>query len=289
MRLHRTFTILLISLVMLFQTPAYAQAAKIPPSYPWGSVNYWWDCINDMEIENISVEFKVLSPLREGQFIYIAPIGWAEIGKTAFYGGIQTDSGGWRSMTDRRRINFGRGGIFSRWARDNKPIPLENAAGTPETRFEAALYEGSFISVRRRIPWIESHYKYEVRKLGNDSSKSNNWFGAFITDLNTGVETEIGRLRFDNQDLVVNKGVAQFVEIYGGNGRGFPEIVVAFKAPKLNGNDCRSSSVYAVYPKNGHEPHVRYTTTVVEGDWVVSRTRPQPYTGVLKDERIPVN
>ena len=282
------FQIFFFSLILL-SSSCFAQINEPnPPKTPWHHVNYWFDCeIKNEEFLSLSMDFKIEGSIDDLDLIYIAPFS-SKINGTKFYGGIQTNTGGWESKSAKRIVKVGRGGIFSRWADDiSSPITTDYAQGVDGTLFEAALYEGSFVSVRKKISWGNGIYRYEIRKIADDvDSKKFAWFGAFLTDIERDLTTEIGRIRFDGDSFRLHKSIATFIESYGKNTRSIPNIKISFKSPKINNQSCNNNSVYVVYPTNGYEPYTRYAKTEIEGEFVVATISKNKIEAVKKDVRL---
>jgi len=258
---------------------------KSPPKTPWHHVNLWFDCeLKSEEFLSLSIEFKVEGDISNSDLIYIAPFS-SKINGINFYGGIQTMTGGWEYKYTRKNIKVGRGGIFSRWADDGKtPISLDYAQGDYGTLFESAQYEGSFVSVRRKIDWGNGRYQFEIRKITNQEvNLGYAWYGAFLTDLDSGTTNEVGRLRFDGSSFRLDKSIATFVESYGSNRNPIPNMKLSFFSPKINGEKCNNKSVYVVYPQNNHEPYTRYATVEIEGESIVTLVSKSKIEGTKKD------
>jgi hypothetical protein len=259
-----------------------------PPKVPWHHVNLWFDCeLKNEEFKNLSMDFKVEGNISDSDLIYIAPFS-SNINGINFYGGIQTMTGGWEYKHTRKNIKVGRGGIFSRWSDDGKaPISLDYAQGDYGTLFESAQYEGSFVSVRRKIEWGNGRYRYEIRRIPNeDQSLQYAWFGAYLTNLDSQVIKEVGRLRFDGSSFRLHKSIATFVESYGNNRNSIPTMQITFQSPKINEEKCNNKSVYVVYPQNNYEPYTRYATVEIEGESIVALISKMKIDAPKKDVRL---
>ncbi len=241
---------------------ANAQRPPVPPAYPWHLVDVWWTCRQATENFNeISIDFRIVGEVPDSVDLYIAPLGLAWIGKTPFYGGIQTSTGGWPSKTAQKIVKIGRGGIFSRWAADNRKIPIEFADGPPGTHYESADYEDNFISVRRKADWNSGSYAYIVRRARTQPTDASHvWFTAYLRNNSDGRETEIGSLRFEGPDYSLDHRMAAFVEVYGATSV-IPPVTIAFSEPRVNGVHRPSTSASAVYPANGTTGQPRFATS----------------------------
>jgi hypothetical protein len=275
--------------LILISTSCFAQQNELsPPKTPWHHVNLWFGCeLKNEEFISLAMEFKVEGDISDSDLIYIAPFS-SKINGINFYGGIQTMTGGWEYKYTRKNIKVGRGGIFSRWADDGKtPMSLDYAQGEYGTLFESAQYEGSFVSVRKKINWGNGRYQYEIRKIPNQElNLGYAWYGAFLTDLGSGATKEVGRLRFDGSSFRLDKSIATFVESYGSSRNPIPTMKVSFLSPKINGEKCNNKSVYVVYPQNNYEPYTRYANVEIEGESIVAIVSKNKIEGVKKDVRM---
>ena len=84
---------------------ATAQADRIGNT-PWHLVDYWWDFGKDTEFESYEVDFTLSNDVDPKVRLYIAPIGLGYFNKVAFYGGIQTQSDGYRTHPHPRRREY---------------------------------------------------------------------------------------------------------------------------------------------------------------------------------------
>lgn len=220
-----------------------------PPIYPWHIVDIWWNFNEETNnFANLSIDFEIIGKIDDRKVdLYIAPMGLGKINNISFYGGIQTNSGGWKSKNSRKIIKIGRGGIFSRWSKNDKPISLDYADGDNNTYYESAGYEGQFVSVRSSIKWKEGKYKYIVRKLTTTPEYA--WFGAFIYDYSENKEFYIGSLKFEGSTFKYSSNHASFLEVYG-NKSYIPEVSVIYYPPIINSITKSSKKVTINFPKN---------------------------------------
>ena len=123
------------------------------------------------------------------------------ISDVGFYFGLQTDANG-----------RGKGLIFSRW----KTRDLANAKHDDTYGWtESSGHEGDFIGVRRSYEWSAGDYRIRVAPDG--LAPDGEWFGLWITDLNTGVTSWIGSLKFPLSDgtAVIEPRSSATIELYG--------------------------------------------------------------------------
>lgn len=266
---------LVILVLIVATTTVYAQTSFTPPKYPWHLINVWWTSIESTKsLEEVSIDFRVVGQIPDTVNLYIAPLGLFKIGTASFYGGVQTNTRGWPSKQDRRLVSMGRSGIFSRWSVDNTPITMNYAEGPEGTHFESSDYEKNFISVRRRTEWKEGSYTYSVRRIRTNASEyPHAWFGAFVRNHASGVETHIGSLRLDGTSFTFDRAISAFVEVYGRKSE-IPKVGVQFSEPKVNGSTRPSTSVKVIYPDNGVLLPPRFANAVLLDGSVYVSTLP---------------
>jgi len=253
MKIIRCLLIFTISIANI----TFAANKNYPPTTPWHLADIWW--LSNKETSDfiyLSIDFEIVGKVSDGTLLYIAPMGLGKLNGVSFYGGIQTNAGGWKTKKDRKNIKFGKGGIFSRWSKDGKPITLDYAQGDTNTYYESAGYEGNFVSVRKKFNWGEGKYKYTVKKL--NSVKVNGdiftWFGAYVYDYKNNKKYYIGSLKFKGSKFKYGKQHAAFIEIYGGEQKSeIPQITVIFSTPKINGKQLITKSITINYPQNGYK------------------------------------
>ena len=86
---------LFISVALIaVHAPVEETKGNCPPP-PWHLVDLWWDIGQDSPFESYSVDVDLSDDVPSTTSLYIAPVGLGHLGKTPFYGGIQTqmDSG----------------------------------------------------------------------------------------------------------------------------------------------------------------------------------------------------
>ena len=165
-----------------------------------------WDAITHPSIE---IPFEIHND--PGNFsdthgLYLI-LAISEISDTPFYFGIQTHVSG------RSNENTGKGVIFSRW--DERD--LSNARVPPGGFTQSSGHEGDFIGVRRNYEWTTG--KYTARIAFETADIAGEWYGLWITDESSDVETWIGSLRFPKPKIGrgrgLHSGVINALEIYG--------------------------------------------------------------------------
>ncbi|MDR2981359.1 MAG: hypothetical protein LBV12_03830, partial [Puniceicoccales bacterium] len=134
------------------------------PNLPWHMVNLWWNFEKETaDFQSFSIDFSINQTVDSSKLnLYIAPIGYGKFNEVGFYGGIQTNSGGWPAakIDEKWRHDIGKGAIFSRWGKG--AMSLDNARAAIDGVYESAGYEGDFVSVRRPFPWTAGKYTYSL-------------------------------------------------------------------------------------------------------------------------------
>ena len=201
----------------------------------------WWrryngDCTAAfLEFETVTVDFTIHNDpnysTRGGLYLMLLH---GNISGKSFYFGLQTRL---QPLPGRPAA---KGALFSRWdTRDQG-----NAAADPDHGWTYdGGYEGDFVSARRSYEWSAGDYR---ARLARDSSRESNadgvWYGLWITDLDTNVETWIGSLRFPLMEGETHiQGVFSTVlEIYGGAVRpaDVPAWHVSVGIPAVDGVDA---------------------------------------------------
>ena len=237
----------LLSILCLFP----AGAADSIGNTPWHLVDYWWDFGKDTEFESYEVDFNLSNDVDPRVRLYIAPIGLGYFNKVAFYGGIQTQSDGYRTHPHpRRREYIGKGAIFSRWGERDIKATRKSEGGL----FESGGYEGDFISVRNKFNWTKGRYTYRLKrgKTETINGKEHTWVDGFVYSHKDKKTVKIGSLRFAGAKLILGRRLAGFIEIYGPRIplTSIPKITVTFEAWRINGKATPPQSALAYYPRN---------------------------------------
>ena len=118
-------------------------------------------------------------------------MSWGHIDGIRFAYGLRTDVD--KPGTDGSE---GKGVIFNRWGTVDTST-YGRAAG--DGWVEAGNFGGPFISARRTYDWSQGNYSVRIAQDGDDDADGR-WFGLWITDKATGVETHMGSLKFPMPD-----------------------------------------------------------------------------------------
>lgn len=248
-----------------------ARSADTPPAYPWHLADLWWTLPAHERLDSLSIAFDISNDVPDDVDFYIAPLGLVTVGGANFYGGVQTHVAGWPSASERTLVPLGRGTLFSRWA-TGQAIDLDYAQGPPGTHFEAAGYEGNFVSVRAACHWHSGSYIYSVTREVKDS---HNWLAATIKDASGKTICTPGSLRMDSDDAQLSSQLASFVEVYGSDSA-IPAVTVTFHRPSLNGHAVEPSNVVVNYPENGVPQAPRFAAVAIAGDGIQVAVTPRP-------------
>jgi Domain of unknown function (DUF3472) len=253
--------------VLLKITFAIAQTNSSLPRYPWHLADVWWTTKEAIEFNELSIDFRVNGNISQDHDLYIAPLGLIKIGATPIYGGIQTNVSAWKSKSEQTHLNLGLGAIFSKWSSDNTPITLDHAKGSSDSYFEAAGYEGNFISVRKKYVWSNGYFTYSIRRASIQNEKNSIWYTAYIKNHTTNVETEVGSLKTDKALQKLSTDIASFVEVYGApnnSSSAVPQVTVIFNEPKIDGKYSAGIKSKIYYPTNTTSGKPRYATAFAQ-------------------------
>ncbi len=259
--MNRPSLALPLAFALLLLGPGHAaesSAGSTPlPRQPWHLADIWWTFDGPTaHFESLDLDVTIDRDVPESVNLYIAPCGLGELGGVRFYGGLQTNINGWRSRTDRTRVHLGRGGIFSRWGKGT--LSVEQARGAEDSHYEAADYEGDFVSVRRPFAWTKGRYTWSLRATDTQTinGTSYTWVSCFITSHASGAAHFIGSLRFEGTDLTYWKQHAAFVEVYSTapiRVSEIPEVKVTFGYPRVNGRPPPLKGARVIHPGPGEQ------------------------------------
>jgi len=243
--------------VMLLGTRAFPVWADDQPapdetkyaSTPWHLVDTWWDTGRDVEFESYSVEVTISDDVPSSVNLYIAPIGLGHLGRTPFYGGIQTQADG-NTRDDPHLRKIGPGFLFSMWGERSHEAIRPSLGGF----FQSSGHEGDFVSVRRPYAWTKGKYTYKLVRMDKEEleGKPYTWVGAFVYAHEKDENVFVGALRFPGDHLTLSRRLANFVEIYGRRRpvSEIPEVTITFGDLRINGKPVEAPTAWAVYPKN---------------------------------------
>lgn len=263
-------------------------AKKLLPQ-PWHMADIWWKFEEATpHFESLDMDVTIDRDVPEDVNLYVSPCGLGELSGVKFYGGLQSNSNGWPSKEQHERAFIGRGAIFSRWGKGK--LSVAQARGAEGTHYEAADYEGDFVSVRRAFSWNKGTYTWSLRAADTETVDGHDftWVSCFVTAHETGATRFIGSLRFEGKDLTFWKQHAAFVEIYSTAKiprSEVPEVTVTFGYPRVNGQPPKFKSASVIHPTAGEQsgsPDV--ATAVAEGSTVVVKIGPA-FAREAKDRR----
>ena len=154
----------------------------------------FWDWDSDTPgSESFTMDFNIRED--PGHFSeansYILAIGWGYIEGVLFGFGLRTDVD--KPGTDGSQ---GKGIIFNQWGTAD---PSTHARPAGDGWVETGNFNGPFISIRRTYEWAEGNYSVRIAQDGADDTDGR-WFGFWITDKSTGVETHVGSFKFSFPD-----------------------------------------------------------------------------------------
>ena len=176
---------------------------------PEHMASMWWKWRGQDTFEKLTIDFTIHNDTelrgRHGLY-FMAAYSW--ISDVPFYFGLQTDV---HSPEPPRRR--GKGLIFSRW--DTRDLALARWHDT-EGWNQSSGHEGDFIGVRRSYDWGAGEYRFQLAPDG-EAEADGRWFGVWITDKATGVETWAGSLKFPmvNRKAEIRDSTYSTLEVYG--------------------------------------------------------------------------
>lgn len=235
-----------LSSVFGAEQPPPAEDKFVPP--PWHLIDTWWDIGEDAPFESLAVDVTISDDVPSSVNLYISPIGLGQLSKTAFYGGIQTQMDGY-TLKDPKLRTIGPGFIFSMWGERSHDAIRPSDGGF----FQSSGHEGDFVSVRRPFPWRKGKYTYRLTRMDEEmvDGKPYTWVGAFVYSHDSDENVFVGGLRFKGKNLVLDRKLANFVEIYGVRRpvADIPKLTVTIGPPIVNGTTARQPTAEAIYPK----------------------------------------
>lgn len=215
---------------------------------PWHLVDLWWDVGRDAPFESYSIDVTISEDVPATTNLYIAPIGLGHLSKTPFYGGIQTQADG-NTKRDPRLRKIGPGFLMSMWGERSLDAIRPAQGGF----CQSSGHEGDFVSVRRPYEWHKGKYTYKIVKMDKEivDGKPATWVGAFVHSHEKDEHIFIGALRFKGDNLVLDRKIASFVEVYGKAipVDEIPQVTVTFGNLRVNGEAVEAPPVEAIYPQ----------------------------------------
>src|SRR5262249_6212060 len=144
--------------------------------------------------------------------LYLSPVGLGHLSRTPFYGGLQTQVDG-HTKKDPKLRTLGPGCLFSMWGERSLDAIRPSEGGF----CQSSGHEGDVVSVRRPYDWKKGTYTYRLTRMDQESSDGQpcTWVGAFVYSHQKDENVFVGALRFKGERLVLDRKVANFVEVYG--------------------------------------------------------------------------
>jgi len=256
---------LLLMFILLYLASGIVNAGeKQYARMPWHLVDLWWDTGKDVPFESYSIDVTISEDVPASTNLYIAPVGLGHLSKTAFYGGIQTQADG-NTKSDPKLRKLGPGFLMSMWGERSLDAIRPSQGGF----CQSSGHEGDFVSVRRPYEWTKGKYTYRVVKMDKEmvDGQPTTWVGAFVHSHDKDENIFIGALRFKGENLVLERKVASFIEVYGNRipVDKIPLVIVTFGNLKVNGGALAAPAVEAIYPKGVPD----YAEATVSDDSVV--------------------
>jgi hypothetical protein len=249
----RPISISILAAVIMFDGPTVSgqENPAQEPRYsrmPWHMVDVWWDIGKDVPFQSYSIDVTISEEILSSANLYIAPIGLGHLGKTPFYGGIQTQVDG-HTKNDPEVRKLGPGFLFSMWDERSLEAIRPSLGGF----CQSSGHEGDFVSVRRPYEWHKGTYTFKMVRMDREEidGKPFTWVGVFVYSHEKDENVFVGAVRFKGEDLVLDRKLASFVEVYGRRipvGE-IPRVTVTLGNLVVNGKPVVVSSAEAVYPK----------------------------------------
>lgn len=231
----------------LADNPSPKDETKYAPM-PWHLLDVWWDIGQETPFESLGVDVTISDDVPSSVNLYISPIGLGHLSKTPFYGGIQTQADG-NTKDDHKLRTIGPGFLFSMWGERS----LDAIRPADGGFLQSSGHEGDFVSARRPFAWKKGKYTYRLVRMDQESidGKPYTWVGAFVHAHETNENLFVGALRFKGEKLLLDRKVANFIEIYGPRKpvADIPKLTVTFGPPVVNGKAAPAPTAEAIYPK----------------------------------------
>jgi hypothetical protein len=214
---------------------------------PWHLVDIWWDTGEDKPFQSYAIDVTISADVPSSDNLYIAPIGLGQLSGTKFYGGIQTQADG-HTKQDGRIRKIGPGFLMSMWGQRTLDAIRPSLGGL----CQSSGHEGDFVSVRRPYEWSTGTYTYRVVRMDQEMVEGQpfTWVGGFVYSHEKDENVFIGALRFPGENLVLDRKVASFVEVYGRAipVEQIPKVTVTFGNLRVNGLPVENPTATAIYP-----------------------------------------
>jgi hypothetical protein len=215
---------------------------------PWHLLDVWWDVGQAAPFESLAVDVTISDDVPSSVNLYISPIGLGHLSDIAFYGGIQTQIDG-NTKSDHNLRTLGPGFLFSMWGERSFDAIRPAEGGF----LQSSGHEGDFVSVRRPFAWKKGKYTYRLVRMDQETidGKPFTWVGAFVYSHDKDENLFVGALRFKGEKLILDRKVANFIEIYGSRKpvAEIPKVTVTFGPPVVNGHAAANPTAEAIYPK----------------------------------------
>ncbi len=248
-----TFPFFVATVLVLGTTSAHGQGKakgddKPYARMPWHLVDLWWDIGKDMPFQSYSIDVTIRDEVPSSANLYIAPIGLGHLGKSPFYGGVQSQVDG-HTKKDPQIRKLGPGFLFSMWGERSLDAIRPSIGGF----CQSSGHEGDFVSVRRPYEWHKGTYTYKLVRMDEEEieGKPYTWVGVFVYSHEKDENVFVGSLRFAGKDLLLSRKLASFVEVYGRRVpvSEIPRVTVTFGKLTVNGKPVEVMSAEAIYPK----------------------------------------
>jgi hypothetical protein len=221
---------------------------------PWHMVGLDFMLDREYEMETFAMDLKILNEVPDSLQLYIAPFGTGKINGTQYYGGIQTQCGGYYSVikgeNSGRFIRLGRAMIFSRWGTRTASAFKKADGGV----CESSGYEDDFVSVRNRLDWSKGTYTLTLRKTNETvviDSVLHTYVAMEVYDHKKKQTFYGGSIAFPGTTLTLSQRNYIFFELYGKrvNVNELPSLKFVCENYKVNGQAVDFTFAAAMYDK----------------------------------------
>jgi hypothetical protein len=222
----------------------------------WNQIDlYYYLPDTSVDVKTYSMDFELFDEVPANTSLTIATHGGGTINNISFWGGLQTDWGGYihpKNMDDESQYQeIERSFNFTRW---------------DETRTEALRLapngfcfvddsEESTIGVSNKFNWKKG--QYTITLYASDvkvtlDGKVHTFVGLKVLDKSNGKTTEMGMLAFPGEKLRFGAQMNMFVQVYNEKGtlEQTPKLSMAFTNFKLNDKLIEPKDVQTYFPYN---------------------------------------
>jgi hypothetical protein len=200
----------------IYEKGKFVSDYNYPDSWHVYDIYYDFEMNEGEKFSSYSIDIELFDEVGDTSNLYIAPFGIGEINGVQFYGGIQTNCGGYKDANHKKNNTpftaQGRSIIFSRWNETNSEAIKMDPNGVCEVGDE-----GDFLSVRNAFKWGVG--KYTMTIYATDEKVTINdivhtWVGMKIYDHQNNQTVNAGYLAFPGEELFLKNELEIFTQTY---------------------------------------------------------------------------